>query len=175
MEEKGFDVAAFSGSSAGALIACLAWAGYRADELLAEIQELLRDPGLDSTLRNLKTDPRQDQLLADIVKLYQAIGGPSRWGKLANIRDALRVLKLVSLVKRSNAFEHRGLYDGEGLEAWIDRLLRCKLDALRLENGFGPVETPVTFAHFFETYEAIGKWRQPLLLMGVTNLSREDS
>jgi predicted acylesterase/phospholipase RssA len=176
VEEEGFDVAAYAGSSAGALIATLAWAGYSANDILKEIWALLRDPGLSATLRNAhEAAAEQDRTLARITKLYQDIGNESRLPKwAANLMDARRVLKLVSLVKASEGFQRRGIFDGEGIEAWIDGVLRAKLDPVREQHRLAKVAGPVTFASFFDTFEAICGRRQPLLLVGVTNLSRED-
>src|SRR5262245_58542915 len=111
VEDQKFQVAVYAGSSAGALIATLAWAGYSSQEILAEVLELVRTTGLNILLRNVGSsaedieNTRTRKIQSLYAKLFASGTSMRRQSVFSTVVDTYRILRLVWLVRRAQGFQ----------------------------------------------------------------------
>ena len=138
-EKRGISFVRYAGTSAGAIIATLAAAGYTADELLNPTCKLGERGVLDEAIGDL-IDPgeykRVQRLLRRLTHLntisYPKAGPIGNWQQ-AKRNSALlywpRALKFALLEARSvyQVYQHFGVVGTDPVVAWLDGLLSNKL------------------------------------------------
>ena len=142
-EERGINFVRYGGTSAGAIIAALAAAGYRADELLDVTKPIGQRGVLDIELGGLLNpieNARIERILERSTRLF-GLGQPrpkadhrrSRW-----LSSFIRIAVLATLEVRSLGILRKqfGFITTDPVVEWLDRLLAAKLGCAR----------PVTFA-----------------------------
>jgi predicted acylesterase/phospholipase RssA len=192
LEEQDVLPVAYAGTSAGAIVATLAWAGYTADEILAAFEELARRRKLiglvgpfEMSRRGELIRPRHVTSIANLVQRSLAAGGnaggtslPRRlWNATGGrVIRLIGLLRWIPVVTRSSAlvpfFAKLGLFQGRQFEVFIDGLLRRKL----AERGLAVGNRSVTFGDFYDAaFGTRGNGRpQPALFLTATNVGRGD-
>lgn len=139
-EERDIKFVRIAGTSAGAIVAALAAAGYTADELLnPELTEGER--GVLDVDPTTILDPSEFAKFERLAKRYEAwIGEPAprggifgAWQRLKRTNAALlamRALRALALEQRpvADLMQGFGLIGTEPLTAWLDELLSAKIN-----------------------------------------------
>lgn len=181
LEEHRYAPLALAGTSAGAIVATLVWAGLPPSEIREELKRLaVAEGGTLASLLGPFEPPDFDfdafRSLGDEIKRglksfddfsRRRIWNPRRWAALAGLFTRSSKMRKGLQIH----FENRGFFCGDNLEATLDRLLR------RASDVPGNVTSPgelLRFRHFAELMERHGEdsYRPPLLLTA-TNLTRQ--
>lgn len=196
LEQENLIPIIYAGTSAGAIIAALAWAGYSAEDILAELADLARRNRLVPLLGRFAYDAkgrplvpaRLGRIAARCAALADSFGERSEarvLGRTATFplprtpllgRAALALAFLVNIDSLRSvgsivaALRRGGIFEGHGFERWVDDLLRRKLDP---DESIARSRL-LTFNDCFQIHYVRSQRYQPALFMTVTDLGRRE-
>lgn len=185
IEKHGYVPLALAGTSAGAIVASLVWAGLRPSDIRKKFVEMASadPPGLTSLLGPFEPPPKPNFGYGDFAKLAESVekelvsllpgqkSGTKGWRRKlsAPVRAVSKAVTLNGFFNHLTPhFHRRGFFSGDQLEKTIEGLIR---GVVPLPATMPPNE-PVTFGHVREIMSQ-GKHYCPPLLLTATNLSRQ--
>lgn len=172
--EHGYLPMAFAGTSAGAIIATLSWAGFKPDEIVEKFAALAQDEerGRLTFLLGGEEDSfdfdRFCLLKTDVFGMMKQLSHISSLGWLEKMSFGKRAAKLFSQYLIPH-YRKRGFFSGDYLEQKLDHWIREKLDIPGVPDG-----EPITFKNVMDWMitDPDRNYRPPLLITA-TNLSRK--
>jgi NTE family protein len=179
IEKHHYTPLALAGTSAGAIVATLLWAGLKPKEIRSEFQNMVKgdpkallgllgpfpDPQFDfAAFCDLKREVEENLRIIDRT-LRRSAWNPARWVAPVTIYWHASNLKN----KIIPLFERRGFFQGKGLEDKIEELLRRASD---VPKDITAPNEPLRFRHFADLMRENKEdsYRPPLLLTA-TNLT----
>lgn len=173
--DHGYQPIALAGTSAGAIVAVLTWAGFTPVEINEKIAALARNEHnkrLTFLLGPEKNNFDFDSFCSLKLEIEGLIGQARDMSGLGIIEKyflAKRIEKLFS-EKLPRHYEGRGFFSGDELEIQIDKWIKEKI----IYHKAIPDNDPLLFSHVSEMIERdpVANYRPPLLLTA-TNLSRK--